>query len=245
VRTGYGNGDSVLTSAEAGGESAPPLKTWVTVPQSGTYDVWVNFWANPSTGNDWRIKASLSANNMQLFRQMACKQVEAGDHSTALVLSGGGNTFLYQAYLGRVQISANDTLDVFVDDEAIQTGTTGNLVGNTCRTWYDGISYASVGTGAVSVPEDKQAPSRFSLNQNYPNPFNPTTTITYSLPEHAFVDLKVYDLLGQEVTTLVHNVIPAGTHSVVWNAHDAPSGVYFYKITAGNYSRMRKMMLLR
>ena len=245
IRTGYGNGGSVLTSAEADGENAPPIKTWATVPQSGTYDVWANLWANPSTGNDWRIKSGLSASNMQLFRQMACKQVEAGDHTTALVLSGGGNTFLYQAYLGRVQISANGTFDVFIDDEAIQTGTTGNLVGNTCRTWYDGISYASVGTGAVGVSEDKQPPSTFSLNQNYPNPFNPTTTITYSLPKDDLVDLKVYNLLGQEVTTLVHNVIPAGTHSVVWNAHDAPSGVYFYKITAGDYSKMSKMILLR
>jgi hypothetical protein len=246
IRTGYGNGGSVLTSAEAGGENAPALKTRVTVPQGGTYDVWVNFWANPSTGNDWRIKAGLSSSNMQLFRQMACKQVEAGDHSTALVLSGGGNTFLYQAYLGRVQISANDTLDVFVDDEAIQTGQTGPLVGDVCRTWYDGVSYAEVGNGSVvSVSKQVNVPNEFVLGQNYPNPFNPMTTIDYSLPKDGYVSLKVYNLLGQEVAMLVGKEMVAGSHRISWNAQDLPSGVYFYKITVGSYSKTNKMVLLK
>ena len=245
LRTGFGNGGSVLTSAEVGGEDAPALKTRVTVPQAGTYDVWVNFWGNPTTGADWRIKAGLSPNGMQLFRQMACKQVELGDHNTALILTGSGNTFLYQAYLGRVQASANDTLKVFVDDGAIQTGTAGTVVGNTCRTWYDGISYASVSNGVVSVSEHEELPTRFSLNQNYPNPFNPTTTITYTLPKNAYVELKVYNLLGQEVATLVNKEMIAGTHSVAWDAQNVPSGVYFYKITVGGYSKTRRMLLLK
>lgn len=140
-RTGFGNGGSVLTSAEISGENAPTLKTQVFIPEAGTYDVWVNFWANPDA--DWRIKAGLSETGMQLFRQMACKQVDVGDHNTALVLTCSGNTFLYQAYLGRVQVSDNDTFEVFVDDEAIKAGTQNTLIGDTARTWYDGISYAS------------------------------------------------------------------------------------------------------
>jgi hypothetical protein len=246
IRTGYGNGGSVLTSAEVGGENAPPLKTRVTVPQGGTYDVWVNFWANPGTGNDWRIKAGLSSSTMQLFRQMACKQVEAGDYDSTLVLSGGGNTFLYQAYLGRVQISANGTLDVFVDDEAIRTGQTGTLVGDVCRTWYDGVSYAQVGNGSVaSVSKEVNVPKEFVLGQNYPNPFNPMTTIDYSLPEKGYVSLKVYNLVGQEVATLVHKEMPAGSHRISWNAQNLPSGVYFYRITVGSYSNTDKMVLLK
>jgi hypothetical protein len=259
VRTGYGNGGSVLTSAETGsGENAPALKIHVTAPQSGTYDVWVNFWANPSTGNDWRIKPGLSASNMQLFRQMACKQVEDGDHTTALVLSGGGNTFLYQAYLGRVQISANDTFDVFVDDEAIQTGTTGTLVGNTCRTWYDGISYARVGTAVVAVSEDKEPPSRFSLSQNYPNPFNASTVIKFYLPDvgtsrrGGIVSLKVYDPLGREIATLVNQELPAGSYEATFNTTNLASGVYFYRLNTlapsglqRAFSETRKMILLR
>jgi predicted secreted protein len=149
-RTGFGNGGSVLTSSEIDGEDATPLKTQVMVPEAGTYDIWVNFWANPDF--DWRIKAGLSSDGTQLFRQMACKQVEQGDHDVALVLTGSGNTFLYQAYLGRVQVSDNNTFEVFIDDEAIQTGTAHTVVGDIARTWYDGISYARIDEHEIVCP---------------------------------------------------------------------------------------------
>jgi hypothetical protein len=142
-RTGFGNGGSVLTSAELNGENAPMLKTTVVVSDTGAYDVWINFWANPDY--DWRIKAGLSEDNMKIFRQMASKQVENGYHHSSLILVGGGNTFLYQAYLGRVNVADSDSIEVFVDDEAIETGTTSNLIGDISRTWYDGISYATLG----------------------------------------------------------------------------------------------------
>jgi len=245
-RTGFGNGGSVLTSAEVGGENAPTLKTQVTVPIAGTYNVWINFWANPDY--DWRIRAGLSADDMQLFRQMACKQVEPGDHDSTLVLTGSSNTFLYQAYLGHVQVLANDSFEVFVDDEAIRVGTQNTLVGDIARTWYDGISYAILDTGSiVNVHQqvNEVLPIEFSLGQNYPNPFNSTTTITYSLPQDDHVSLKVYNLMGQEIATLVNEEMLAGTHFITWNAQNIPSGVYSIKIIVGNHSIIKKMMLLR
>ncbi|MDZ7261252.1 MAG: T9SS type A sorting domain-containing protein [candidate division KSB1 bacterium] len=241
-RTGFGNGGSVLTSAEIGGENAPTLKTQVMLLTAGIYDVWVNFWANPTA--DWRIKAGLSSSGMQLFRQMACKQVENGDHDSTLVLSGSGNTFLYQAYLGRVQVSANDTLEVFVDDEAIQVGTQSTLVGDVARTWYDGISYARVNT-VSHVTENRQFPIEFSLSQNYPNPFNPSTSFEFSISSSQFVNLKVYDVLGREVVTLVNETKPAGIHQVTFNASHLPSGVYFYTLKAGTFHQTKRMVLLR
>jgi hypothetical protein len=149
-RMGFGNYSWVLTSAEVGGENAPTLKTRVFVPEAGIYDVWVNFWGKPDA--DWRIKAGLSADGMQLFRQMACKQVEAGDHYNSLVLTSSDNTFLYQAYLGRIQTTDNDTFEVFVDDEAVRTGTQSTLIGDTARTCYDGISYARVDKDNEMLP---------------------------------------------------------------------------------------------
>jgi hypothetical protein len=241
-RTGYGNGNIVFTSAELSGENAPTLKTQIIGPSNGTYDVWVNFWANPEA--DWRVKAGLTETNMQVFRHMANKQVEAGDHDTTIVLSGGGNTFLYQAYVGRLTLSANETFEVFVDDEAIQTGTSGTLVGDIARTWYDGISFAKL-DGVVNIREHKSLPVVFQLSQNYPNPFNPTTTIRYSIPEAQFVTLKVFNVVGEEVATLVNEYISAGSHSITWNSLDNPSGIYFYNIIAGNYSEIKKMVLLR
>jgi polygalacturonase len=95
-------------------------------------------------------------------------------------------------------------------------------------------------TAAADVPESSE------LNQNYPNPFNPTTTISFRLPSQTIVTLKLYDLLGREVTTLLNvTPIPAGNHAVIWNASRFASGVYFYRMTAGNFTTVKKMVLLR
>ena len=88
-------------------------------------------------------------------------------------------------------------------------------------------------------------PISYALEQNYPNPFNPTTIITYALPEQAFVRLTVYNVLGQEVATLVNEMQDAGSRSMEFNSNNLPSGLYFYKITAGTFSDMKKMILLK
>ena len=74
-----------------------------------------------------------------------------------------------------------------------------------------------------------------SSEQNYPNPFNPTTTIVYSIPENAFVTMKVYDILGKEITTLINERKSAGNYSINFNASNLPSGVYFYRMQAGSF----------
>ncbi len=88
-------------------------------------------------------------------------------------------------------------------------------------------------------------PAAFSLSQNYPNPFNPTTVITYQLPANAFVSLKVYDVLGSEVRTLVNERQSSGIHSVTFNASGLTSGVYFYRIETGTYHDAKKLLLLK
>ncbi len=88
-------------------------------------------------------------------------------------------------------------------------------------------------------------PDKFSLNQNYPNPFNPTTAIEFQLPKESFVTLKVYNILGFEMATLVTEQKPAGVHKINFNASELPSGMYIYKISAGSFEQTRKMMLLK
>jgi glucuronoarabinoxylan endo-1,4-beta-xylanase len=97
----------------------------------------------------------------------------------------------------------------------------------------------------VTDVEDGLQPEIFSLEQNYPNPFNPTTTIWYALPTAGHATLKVYDLLGREVKTLVDEVRSAGAHSVRFDAGEFAAGVYLYRLTAGGNSRTRKLILLR
>jgi hypothetical protein len=81
--------------------------------------------------------------------------------------------------------------------------------------------------------------------QNYPNPFNPSTIISFALPEQTDVELRIYDVLGKEVATLVNESKPAGSYEVEWNASDLPSGVYIYQLRTGTSVQMKKMMLLK
>ncbi|UCE19064.1 MAG: T9SS type A sorting domain-containing protein [Gemmatimonadota bacterium] len=88
-------------------------------------------------------------------------------------------------------------------------------------------------------------PEEFALNQNYPNPFNPETKIAFSLPSDSRVALSVYNVLGQRVATLINTEMSAGQHSVTWMADSVPTGVYFYTITAGEFTATKKMILLK
>jgi hypothetical protein len=90
-----------------------------------------------------------------------------------------------------------------------------------------------------------ELPTEYRLEQNYPNPFNPSTTIRFSLPLREQVILKVFDALGREVTTLVDKQMEAGEYSVVFNTSDLSSGVYFYRLKAGNFVEQKKMVFVK
>ncbi|WP_428235692.1 BACON domain-containing protein [Gracilimonas sp.] len=93
--------------------------------------------------------------------------------------------------------------------------------------------------------KDRELPETFSLKQNYPNPFNPNTNITYSLPTQSYVDLTVYNILGRKVHTLVNEQKRAGTFTVNFDASGLSSGVYIYKLQAGSYTKVKKMLLIK
>ena len=95
------------------------------------------------------------------------------------------------------------------------------------------------------VEVDGLVPDEYLLEQNYPNPFNPSTSIKYQLPENGFVTIKVYDMLGNEIATLVNEVQEAGNHSVEFDAATVSSGIYFYIMQAGNFTQTKKMTLLK
>ena len=121
-------------------------------------------------------------------------------------------------------------------DATLKTaGTDGNPLGD--GTWWPDL------VGVRQVPNS--VPTKYTLSQNYPNPFNPTTNIKYSIPQSGFVTLKVYNMLGQEVATLVNQQQNTGEYNVDFNASNLASGVYMYRIQSGNISITKKMMLLK
>jgi hypothetical protein len=103
------------------------------------------------------------------------------------------------------------------------------------------------GEGLTSIDDQgyNSVPQKFELDQNYPNPFNPVTNIRFSIPKENFVTLKIYNVVGEEIATLVNEEIAAGSYSITWNGEILPSGVYYYKITTSNSSMVKKMVLIK
>ncbi len=97
----------------------------------------------------------------------------------------------------------------------------------------------------TSINNISEIPESFSLAQNYPNPFNPTTNINFSIPKSSFVTLKVYDMLGKEVASLVDENLYPGSYSFDFNATNLTSGIYFYKLTTQDFTDIKKMTLLK
>lgn len=97
----------------------------------------------------------------------------------------------------------------------------------------------------VEYGDEKIIPENFSLLQNYPNPFNPSTKIKYAIPQSSMVVLKVIDILGNEVETLVNEEKQAGSYELSWYAENLPTGVYFYQLKVGNFVETKKMVLMK
>ena len=98
---------------------------------------------------------------------------------------------------------------------------------------------------SVFVGEPEQIPNKVVLHQNYPNPFNPTTTIEFSIPQTEFVTVKVYNIVGHEITTLINDELSTGNHSIQWDGSHQLSGVYFVQIESSGFAQTRKMVLLK
>jgi hypothetical protein len=97
----------------------------------------------------------------------------------------------------------------------------------------------------VAFEREMSMPAEYWLGQNYPNPFNPSTAIAFSLPRAGHVTLKVYDILGKEIATLVNQHLTAGRHEATWEARGVESGVYFYQLRAGEFVATKKLILMK
>jgi hypothetical protein len=107
--------------------------------------------------------------------------------------------------------------------------------------WFYELGYVT----NIAKENANSAPLQFSLAQNYPNPFNPSTTIEFTLPKSEFVELKIYNILGKEVSILVSEELNQGNHTFTWKGTGFASGVYYYRIEAGNFVQTRKMIYLK
>ncbi|UCD18027.1 MAG: T9SS type A sorting domain-containing protein [Candidatus Zixiibacteriota bacterium] len=223
----------------------------------------VEFWTNDVTSDiDVYIYDDFDGTTLsnKLTEKLDKSYAEAGYHSVGLdsVLAiGAGNDF----YAVVKFTNASQSYPFAADNLGpIEIGKTYISLSGASGTWIDVGSSASVDLGirvrsgtalSLSVDEDEELlPSGFCLTQNHPNPFNPATTIDYSIPRRTHVEISVYNLLGQQINTLVDAIKPPGEHSIIWNGQDVagnriPSGVYFYRIRTSDFVQSKKMVLLK
>jgi len=143
----------------------------------------------------------------------------------------------------------SETVEAFYAEYGIESGEYFYVVTAVDYHWNES-GFSEVVEATVSIVDGSQLPGEYSLSQNYPNPFNPVTTLRYDLPERAEVVLTVYDILGREVKTLVRGVQEPGFKSVIWNGtNDAgrpmSAGIYLYRVQAGDFVQVKKMVLLK
>ena len=123
-------------------------------------------------------------------------------------------------------------------------GTMG-ILNNTTPPVYPVRVFGTGTTASVNEPKYEGMPETFSLSQNYPNPFNPSTEIRFGLPVMSKVSLDIYNVMGQRIVVLANETFEAGYHSVTWDASNMPSGIYFYRLEAGTYTDLKKMVLIK
>ena len=113
--------------------------------------------------------------------------------------------------------------------------------GGVAYTFFPAAAPASVGQSAGR----ELIAQGYRLDQNYPNPFNPSTTIRFSIPQADRVTLTIYNAIGAEVATLLSQDVAAGSHEIIWNAGNLPSGIYFYRLSTGGFVETKRLILLK
>lgn len=214
---------------------------WTTLPLSSVYnDI---YFFNESTGllcgegvikttdggNTWVTKLSESALNKILFINQQTGWT-FGNAGKIWKTTNSGENWSSDTSYGRKLIAAS-----FINQN------TGWILGEA------GMLLRTINSGVLVKQTSIETPNNFSLSQNYPNPFNPSTRINYDLRNSNFVSLKVFDMLGKEVASLVNEKQNTGSYSVDFNSSEfnLPSGIYFYTLNAGEFKETRKMVLVK
>ena len=230
--------------------------TWITQVEGSTYGYYSYtfplYFVNATTGwfcsdlygpigkttdggSTWTAqKTWVSSSFNDLHFSDALNGWAVGDDGTIVMTDDGGE--LWQV---RKSNTVHSLYSLFVlNDSTAWAGGEHSVILRMSRNW--------IATAVEPAKEGSDAlPLEYSLSQNYPNPFNPTTTIVFELPRAANVQLKVFNMLGQELATLASGSFPPGRFKAQWDARGFPSGVYFYRIEAGEFLKTRKMVVIR
>lgn len=240
------------------GTSTMNVKIWKNTIVSNTYadpfaaGSGINCYALSPSVNTSVIAGNFIYGNLWGVTVQGVAAPNLGDLSNADTTDDGQNVFIGNGN--------RDTIFALYNNTALSLKAQNNYWGTSnadsvALVIFDSSDIASLGkvtympfltsSPILSVHQRLLLPISFGLEQNFPNPFNPTTTISFTIHKSGFVSLKVYDLLGKELDTLVEGYKEAGTNAVQWNASQFPSGVYFYRLQVGTQVEVKKMIFMK
>ena len=225
-----GSSAALMTVIEAGGGGArPPLLSaghnGQGIPVSQRHGSFGGYYKFSPLGNE--------TFNIGINMFLGSDQIGTGGAQI------GTATTTYMEFNVPINYSTGDTPDLAL----ISINVADAVAGGTIGSWAL-VDYVTFG-GASDVEQISGLPENFSLQQNYPNPFNPSTLIEYSIPEQSFVDLKIYDILGNEIAVLVNAEQSAGVYRADFTGANLTSGIYFYKLQTGSFIETKKMVLTK
>jgi hypothetical protein len=226
-----------------------------TFPGGGTYTVTIAF-GEDFTGMDFGNHQSIGRGNILglVFDDRngngAKDPDEPGLSAWRVQLSGPGGISTLTDANGNYAFSnipaGNYAVTIFLPSGWAQTLPPGGEPRNVTVVTGGTVSGVDFGTRIVTgIEESRGNPTEYELYQNFPNPFNPTTRLSFYLPKDGYVTLNVYNVLGIEVASLFEGRMSVGMHSLTWDAQDIPSGVYIYRLTAGSFTAVKKMILMK
>ena len=230
-------GDILSFSYGPGGESNGHFMVITGTPYLINSDTVSRFYPNvPAPA----VQSFLNTYNVYGTPVYDCSGKKAHFHDSRNYLSGIGHGTLWIL----TQPSTGVPLGFIFEPPATSATTINPILVDNASTWAITVGrYNSKGIGIEL--NGNEIPDKYKLYQNYPNPFNPATTFKFLIPGQEFVELKIFDLLGSEVKTLLSEKLSSGSYSINWNAEGIASGVYYYKLTAGDFSQTRKLILLK
>lgn len=214
-------------------------------------------WARKTGGSGWTSQMGWVTNNTLDFKQthLYSRRVNGNDVFQAVFVRSELNNFTPRQIRYKKYESGSWSTSIQISDDGIEATGLQNPVVVQLPSGDAAFAYAGSASNNVyfdredwvsSVNQsDNKIPESYTLFQNYPNPFNPSTAIKYSIPTESFVNVKVYNLIGQEVAELVNQQQQVGNYEISFEANNLPSGIYFYSIKAGNFAETKKMMLVK
>ena len=183
-------------------------------------------------GINWEVQTSVTSDDLFSVHFINSDHGWiSGENGTLLKTTDNGTSWVEQTGITRFPLYS-----IFFTD--VNTGWAVGAFGTIIKTTNGGVTF-------IDDDETADVPTEFLLYQNYPNPFNPTTNIEFRIADFGFVSLKVYDVLGNEIATLVNEEKPVGSYEVEFDASSFPSGIYFYQLRAGEFIQSKKMSLIK